>query len=239
MVVTRSMSKMEVSNEYKNYFDKLVEPLPTKEFLIDMIGKFKAELVEMFEEKLSAQNELINQLEAKVNTQAVVIKNLQIKSDDNESYMRRSCLRVHNVEIEEGEDDKNLEAKIEKCFQDINVVVGKEEIDRYHRIGKTYKNRKGKTVKSIIIKFKSWETREKVYKARPKNHIEGGKKPGFSISLDLTKRRYNLLKSARESIIGKNNISYVFADRNCSLAIKFKNGTTNYFNSKEEMEKLI
>ena len=174
MVVTRSMSKMEVSNEIKNYFDKLVEPLPTKEFLIDMIGKFKAELIEMFEGKLSAQNELINQLEAKVNTQAVVIKNLQIKSDDNESYMRRSCLRVHNVEIEEGEDDKSLEAKIEKCFQDINVVVGKEDIDRYHRIGRIYKDKNtGKDCKSIIIKFRSRSARQKFYQSRPRFYVNG------------------------------------------------------------------
>ena len=156
MVYTRSMKlKMEVSKEITDYFNNLIEPLATKNFIEEMFGKFKQEIIDL-NKKLSVQNEKINELEAKVNTQAVVIDNLMIMSDDNQQYQRRSLLRFHNVEIDENEDEKILETKLDKCFSDMNITVEKDEIDRFHRIGKAYVNKNGKTTKSIIVKFKSW-----------------------------------------------------------------------------------
>ena len=239
MVHTRSMKlKMEVSKEITDYFNNLIEPLATKNFIEEMFGKFKQEIIDL-NKKLSVQNEKINELEAKVNSQAVVIDNLMIMSDNNQQYQRRSLLRFHNVEIDENEDEKILETKLDKCFSDMNITVEKDEIDRFHRIGKAYVNKSGKTTKSIIVKFKSWSTRQRVYQARPKRHVESSKKPGFSVTLDLTQRRYNLLKLARDSINNRDDIDYAYADKNCSLAFRFKNGAIKYFNSKCELHKTI
>ena len=73
--------------------------------------------------------------------------------------------------------------------------------------------------------------------------IENGKKkPGensFSVSLDLTKRRYNLLKLAQGIVKEMDNVSFVCADANCSLAIRFKNGTIKHFNSEYEFRSLL
>ena len=94
-----------------------------------------------------------------------------------------------------------------------------------HSIGKPYKNESsGLIMKPIIIKFKSWGYRQDVYRNRPRRFENGKKKAGensFSVSLDLTKRRYNLLKAqgiAKEI----DNKSFVCADVNCPLAIRCK-----------------
>ena len=64
-------------------------------------------------------------------------------------------------------------------------------------------DKKKNKVRSIIVKFKSWKSRADFYKTRPRNHLDRQKKPGssFNVSLDLTKRRYNLLIKARDSLL--------------------------------------
>ena len=112
-----------------------------------------------------------------------------------------------------------------------------------HCIGKPYKNEgSGLTTKSIIIKFKSWRYRQDVYQNLPKRFDNGKKKPGensFSVSQDLIKRKYNLLKIAQGINKEMDNVSFVCADVNCSLAIRFKNGTIKHFSSKYEIRSLL
>ena len=69
------------------------------------------------------------------------------------------------------------------------------------------------------------------------NMANGKKKPGencFGVSLDLTKQRYNLLKIAQGIVKEIDNVGFVSADVNWSLAIGFKNGTVKHFNSEYE-----
>ena len=89
-------------------------------------------------------------------------------------------------------------------------------------------------MKPIIIKFRSWRYRQNVYRNRPKRFENGKKKPvesSFSVSLDLTKQRYNLLKFAQRIVKEMDNVSFVCPDINCSLAIRFKNDIIKHFNS--------
>ena len=68
------------------------------------------------------------------------------------------------------------------------------------------------------------------------------KKPGenyFRVSLDLTKRRYNLLKIAQGIVKEMDNVSFVCTDVNCPLAIHFKNDTIKHFNSEYEFHPLL
>ena len=91
------------------------------------------------------------------------------------------------------------------------------------------------------MKFKSWSARKQFYDARPNNFKDGKKKPGyksFSVSVELTKRRYLLLGEARE-LIKNNDIDFAFADINCSLEFRYKIGLFRYFNSKNESHNLI
>ena len=123
----------------------------------------------------------------------------------------------------------------------MNINVNNDERYRMHRIGRSYIDQ-GKKYQSVILKFKSWDTRQKVFNARPKKFIKGKKKPvqpNFSVALDLTNRRYNLLLKARELCDKVDSILYAFVDRNCSLAIKFNDNKITHFNSDDELDHLL
>ena len=99
-------------------------------------------------------------------------------------------------------------------------------------------NKKNK-VRSIVVKFRSWKSRTAFYKSRPRHHLDRQKRPGssFNVSLDLTKRRYNLLIKAKGLIA--NNPSVAFSDINCSLVLKFNDNTYRYFNSESELKNIL
>ena len=61
----------------------------------------------------------------------------------------------------------------------------------------------------------------------------------FSVSVDLTRRRYLLLNKAKGLIKDCESINYVFADIYCSYLMKFQNGVFKYFSSKNELHFLI
>ena len=199
-----------------------------------MFGRLKEEIIERFEKKFTAQNQKIVDLEEKNALQEKKIENLSIECDDNEQYSRRYCLRMYGLKYEKNEN---------QCFCEIDLPYEEVEKDRVHRIGKPYKNEcSGLTMKSITIKFKSWRYRQDVYQNRPRRFENGKKKPGensFSVSLDLTKRRYNLLKIAQGIVKEMDNVSFVCADVNCSLAIHFKNGSIKHFNSEYGFRSLL
>ena len=99
-----------------------------------------------------------------------------------------------------------------------------------------------KKVKSIIVKFNSWKSRQQFYNARPKHFTKSKRKPGqllFSVSVHLTRKRYLLLNKAKGLIKDCESINYVFADVNCSLGMKFQNGVFKYFSSENELHCLI
>lgn len=83
-------------------------------------------------------------------------------------------------------------------------------------IGKKYKDKNsgGKVQSIIIIKFRSRKSRQQISNARP---WIARKKPGrnFTISVDLTRRRYLLLKKPGDPL--KKMKHSVFADINYSL----------------------
>ena len=182
-------------------------------------------------------------LEEKIVLKDKTIENLSIKCDGREQYSRRYCLRMHGWKYEKNESQNDLVSKISKCFSEIGLPYEKAEVDRVHRIGKPYNNKNsGLTMKLIIIKVKSWRYRQDVYRNRPRKFENGKKKRGenyFSVSLDLTKRRYNLLKFAQGIVKEMDNVSFVCAGVNCSLAIRFKNSTIKHFNSEYEFQSLL
>ena len=82
-------------------------------------------------------------------------------------------------------------------------------IDRAHRIGRDYKCHKtNKTCRSVIVRFTSFKHRTSIYRNR--NILKD-----VRVKLDLTKKRYNILKSARSIADEKQDVNYVFADINC------------------------
>ena len=58
-----------------------------------MIDKMKEEVMSKFESKINEQNDKFYELESRVAIQEQTKNNLFTKSDDNEQYGHRSCLR--------------------------------------------------------------------------------------------------------------------------------------------------
>ena len=103
------------------------------------------------------------------------------------------------------------------------------EIDRVHYIGTPVIDTDSRQkVRSIIVKFQSWESWTEFYKACPRNFMNHRKKPGvtsFRVLFDLMKCCYALLTKAKGLVKDNPSVAYAFCDINCSLAIKF-NGNT-------------
>ena len=70
-------------------------------------------------------------------------------------------------------------------------------------------------------------------------HTEDLKKPGFSVLVDLTNWSYLLLSKAKGLIKGSINISCVYSDINCSLALRFKDNSFKYFSCEKELHHLL
>ena len=242
MVSTCSQSKsMSITSEMRDYFENLMKPLVTNGKLEQLLKSFQDGLMKKIEDKFNEQNTRIEELESKLAIKQNIIDTLGIKCDDNEQYSRRSCLRVHGLDFSSDEDEGVMK-KVGKCCSDMGIKFNQNEIDRVHYIGQPYMDKmKNEKVRSLIIKFKSWKSRTTFYKSRSRNHLDRQKKPGssFNVSLDLTKRRYNLLMKARGLIANNLSVAYAFCDINCSLVIKFNDNTYRYFNSECELNNLL
>ena len=164
-------NKMAIGEEFKIYFENLIKPLVTNINLQESLQIFKDEIVSKFEEKIAEQDKKITQLESnlalKQKTIDVLLSNLEKKADENEQYSRRSCLRINGIEWEEGKVE-DINEVLKPCFDKINIPFDPTSIDRAHRIGKSYVDVSGKTMKSVIVKFCSWGPRTRFYKSRPK-----------------------------------------------------------------------
>ena len=123
----------------------------------------------------------------------------------------------------------------------MELPFNEEVIVHAHRVGKEYTNKiSKKKVKSIIGKFKSWKACQKLYNAWPRVQKDGKKKPrqDFSISVDLTRRRYQLLSKTKGIVKDINGISFPLVNINCSLGVRYDNGSFNYFNSEQELHNI-
>ena len=82
---------------------------------------------------------------------------------------------------------------------------------------KSYRNKK--KCCSILVRFMSFR------------HVR--------IKLDLTKRRYRILKDSIDLAKEHPDLDYVFADVNRRLNVVFKDGTSNFFNDIDNLKSMI
>ena len=85
------------------------------------------------------------------------------------------------------------------------------------------------------------EIKNNLLQTRPRNHLDRQKKPGcsFNVSLDLTKRHYNLLIKTKGLIANNPSVAYAFFNINCSFVLKFNDNTCHYFSSETELNSLL
>ena len=139
--------------------------------------------------------------------------------DNMEQYARRNSIRISGITER---DDENVYSDVIGLFKkELSVEMHPNLIDRAHRLGA---KGKGKD-RNIIVKFTSYQARQKVFEARKKlrTHNEKSSKAIY-INEDLTQKRAKLLYQARElkkegkikdcwthdgRIIVKNNVSKI------------------------------
>ena len=74
---------------------------------------------------------------------------------------------MHCLKYEKNEYQNDIVSKVSGCFSEIGLSDEEADIDWVHPIGKLYKNEgSGLTMKSVIIKFKSWRYRQDIYRNR-------------------------------------------------------------------------
>ena len=159
------------------------------------------------------------------------------KIDDIEQYGRRVCLRVEDMPLQQNETEQKLIDQLENEFSNMGLDFRASAIERIHRIGpvSSEEDEEGKQYErqQVIVKFKNWGSRTKVYKNRKK------KTNKFKFRVDLTKRRLLLLKKARDMTKNMPNVDFTFSDVNCRLALRLTNGDFKFFNSETELASII
>ena len=127
------------------------------------------------------------------------ISELSIKLDEQEQRSRNGCLLIHGVKEDKNDDTDAIALNI--INEKVGVALTIDDIQRSHRVGpKVIQKRETRSSKEfkprhrpIIVRFSNWRKRNQVFRA--KKALKG---QNISISENLTKIRYNLLKLATE-----------------------------------------
>ena len=119
----------------KYYFEKLIEPLVTNKLLEDLLNILKDDLSKKFDEKISEQSAKIEKFGSIISIYENTIDQLLIKCNDNEQYNRRSCLRIHGVEVKEKEGKDDVMNTLEQCYSSLDIPFNPNDVDRAHLIG--------------------------------------------------------------------------------------------------------
>ena len=112
---------------------------------------------------------------------------------------------------------KHLSMLLESVMEIIKETgesISEDNVDRAHRIGKKFKDKDtNEDTRGIIVRFTAFKHRTQLYKARKRLK-------SVRIRLDMTTKRYNILKDARIIADGnQDKVKFVYADINCRLKV--------------------
>ena len=121
------------------------------------------------------------------------LRNINLKLNAEEQYSRRNCLRLFGHPEKHKENTDKIIMDIAKEHLEIDLSV--DQIERSHRIGPKIEHPKDDDKpRGIIIKFKSYRTRNEIITNRRK--LKGTK---YAIVEDLTVQNQILLKQTRSN----------------------------------------
>lgn len=145
---------------------------------------------------LSGLNSKITLLENENRQLQQRIQQLETAADNAEQYSRRNCLRISGVQEAETENTDDIVLNLARS---IDVELSISDIDRSHRLGKPGLG-SGDTSRprDIVVKFVSYRSRVKFYKARVLTKTRGYR--GVFINEHLTRSRGKLLYQARRLV---------------------------------------
>ena len=133
---------------------------------------------------------------------------LQVENEELDQYSRRLCIR--GVPTTDNETSEEVFEKVQSMIHETECDIPDVVIDRAHRIGNSYKDRKTKILcKSIIVRFTTFRHRTMFYRNR--NKLENN----AIVKLDLTRKSYMTFMRALESVKKVTIVDYVMIDIYC------------------------
>ena len=134
------------------------------------------------------------------------------------------------------ETSSDVLEKVKEIYAESNLEIPDLNLDRAHRIGKSYFDKIKKVkCKSIIVRFNTFRHRTLLY--RSKKDIK--QKKGYKIRLGLTKRRYLMLSEANKLASDNQNANFCYADVNCRLKIRWNDNQEDFFDTLEDLRDLL
>ena len=126
--------------------------------------------------------------------------------------------------------------KVKEICAESNLEIPDSNLDRDHRIGKSYFDRiKNVKCKSIVICFNTFCHQTLLYKA--KKGIK--QKKEYKIRLYLTKMRYLMLSEANKLASDNQNANFCYADINSRLKIRWNDNQEGFFHIIEDLRDLL
>ena len=239
-MITRNMEeKFEELKTYLNTKLKEQEENLTNSFN-NIIADLKKDITKEIENEVTKQCKQLDSENKMLKKQVAELRKAnidnQVQNEEIEQYGRRLCLRIDGVPTVKDETSDDVLKYTNSLFTEAKVDIPENVVDRAHRIGPTYTDKKSnKVCKSIIVRFTTFRHRTMFFRAR-KNL-----KKGVKVKLDLTKSRYNLLKQANEHVDEVPSIKFCYADVNCRLRVKFCDDKQKdlFFSSFDELRNIV
>ena len=212
-----------------------------KKFITDLInektdvirkalGESEAKVIKLTRELAESRNE--------VRSLRNDFERSQVDLDSLEQYGRRMSVRIEGIQYVEGESEKDLFKSIKDDLKEVGVTINPTDIVRFHRSSKPKRNDDGIMVAQCILKFSKWDARRRMKDVNKKARDEN---KSIRTHNDLTKRRYALLRSARDKVkrkVGRSSEVFAFSDINSNLKIR-ANGTFHDFNTEAQLDIIV
>lgn len=212
-----------------------------------MLGSRQEEQVlQLIESRVRPLEEKVEHLENELNHLKVCLETERQSSffkqdllhrliDDNTQYSKKTNLIVDGLNIKDGANDNQIRRLVVNEIKHLKLDIFDFEVDRAHRIGKAYRDKRGKMHIPVVVRFTSWYARNVMYNAR--------KKSNFFWKADVTARRQKILDEATSRVgtpgsLAESLVSTVLVDRNCHLTLITKDSQFFKFNSIVEFDSL-
>ena len=209
--------------------------------------------MQLMSETINLKQNTIDLLQTQIGSLRDTVETLQGQTDRVDQYSMRSNLRIHGVSAPAGVETNDVVVQtVKDVASDLGVDINDDDLFRAHRVGKVVdeinkEGRKtGRKIQPIIVRFRSWNKRCELYKARPKrraNTPQAERTIKFhSIGLDLARGTRELLKKGQDLIKVKfqnSNDVFAFADINCNISVKLANNKFVICNDEAKLMKTI
>ena len=153
--------------------------------------------------------------------------------DNAEQYSRRNCLRITGIQETENEVTDDIVINLARS---IDVELSLQDIDRSHRLGRPESGDIGtRKPRDIIVKFATYRTRAKFYKARVLTKSRGHR--GVFVNEHLTKTRGKLMYQARQRVKSQQLKSAWSSDG--VILVKHLNDSVQRINSENDLPEFV